>query len=286
MKKRISYLLIVTMTFMASGCGNVYSGLSNTTSDDAIYEDVQKLADEKNWSQALTEIATLSAGRQADSDVIETWAGLLAGKCGLDFITYFNTISNGTLTGSTPIKFLMNAFTQVAVDPGSCELAQAKLEEISTDPNQRTQSENLFMAILGMVKIGTYLRSVADLDGPGGLGDGAADTGSGYDSCSTTALTDADVAQVVTGIGLVSNNSSALSAVAGSSDITTAMASISAVCGSTCAKTDASTVTGTDITLVRDILKTGPSTTDTSYQLGIDDQCNASDGVTLLACCP
>jgi hypothetical protein len=286
MKKQVSYFLVVSLTLSALACGNTYSALANKTSDDAIYENVQQLADEKDWAAALTAINTLSAGKKSDPAVIETWAGLLAGQCGLDFISYFNTVSTGSLAGSTPLKFLMNAFTQVAVNPGSCQLAQAKMEEISTNPANRTQSENIFMAILGMVKIGTYLRADADKDGSGNLGDGSADTGAGYDSCSSLSIPDADVTQVITGIGLVSNNSAALSAVVPASAIGTAMASISAACGATCSKTDSTTVTGADITLVRDILKTGVSTADPTYQLGIDDTCNPSDLASLLACCP
>lgn len=286
MKKEISYLLSVVLTLTALGCGNTYSSLANKTTDDAIYENVQQLADQKDWTNALTQINTLSASKKSDPAVIETWAGLLAGQCGLDFISYFNTVSTGTLVGSTPMKFLMNAFTQVAVTPNSCQLAQAKMEEISTNPANRTNSENIFMAILGMVKIGTYLRSVADKDGAGNLGDGNADTGAGYDSCSTGSISDGYITQVITGIGLVTANASALATVVPSSAITTAMASINAACGATCAKTSAGAVNASDITLMRDILKTGVSTTSATYQLGIDDTCNPSDPVSLLACCP
>lgn len=282
--KRISLLLLAATTFAAMACGNVYSGLANKTSDDAVYEEVLKSVDSRNWNQALAQLASLSPSRQAERDVIETWAGALAGQCGLDFITYFNNLSSASLTGSTIFKYLMNAFTQVAVNPGSCQLAQLKMEEISVNPAQRTQGENLFIAVLGMVKIGTYLRSDADKDGVGGLGDGAVDAG--YNSCNVPSISDADVTQVVTGVGLVSTNLTALTNVIPASAVGAALSNISTACGATCAKTDASTVTAPDIKLVRDILRTGPSTANASYQLGIDDVCNPVDGPTLAACCP
>lgn len=284
MKRRISFLLVLVLTVTAIGCGNTFSSLANKTSDDAIYEDVLKLVDEKDWTDALTEIATLSAAKKSERDVIQTWAGIYAGQCCLDFITYFDTISSASLTGSTIFRYLMNAFTQKAITPAACLLAQTKMEEISTDPTLRTQSENLFMAILGMVKVGVYLRSNADKDSTGGLGDGSPDAG--YNSCQTASISDADVKQVITGVGLVTSNLSALTAVIPSGDIGGAMSSIASSCGTTCGKTDSTTVTATDITLVRDLLRTGPSTTDTTYQLGVDDACNASDALTLLGCCP
>lgn len=284
MKTKISFLLVLVLTFTASGCGNTYSSLSNKTSDDAIYEEVLKSVDSQDWNEALAQINSLSAAKKSDPDVIQTWAGIFAGQCGLDFISYFDSISNASLIGSSIFKYLMNAFTQKAVNPGACLLAQQKMEEISTDPLLRTDGENLFMAILGMVKIGTYLRANADIDSTGNLGDGTADAS--YNSCNSASISDADVTQIITGIGLVTTNLTSLTSVISSSSITTALTNISSACGATCQKTAAADVDATDILLVRDILRTGPSTVDPNYQLGVDDVCDASDGATLLACCP
>lgn len=284
MKTKISFLLVLILTFTASGCGNTYSSLSNKTSDDAIYEEVLKSVDSQDWNEALAQINSLSAAKKSDPDVIQTWAGIFAGQCGLDFISYFDSISNASLIGSSIFKYLMNAFTQKAVNPGACLLAQQKMEEISTDPLLRTGGENLFMAILGMVKIGTYLRANADIDSTGNLGDGTADAG--YNSCNSASISDADVTQIITGIGLVTTNLTSLTSVISSSSISTALTNVSSACGATCQKTAAADVSASDILLVRDILRTGPSTVDPNYQLGVDDVCDASDGATLLACCP
>jgi hypothetical protein len=284
MKTKISFLLVIILTFTAFGCGNTYSSLANKTSDDAIYEEVLKSVDNRDWNEALAQINSLSAGKKSEPDVIETWAGIFAGQCGLDFISYFDSISSASLVGSSIFKYLMNAFTQKAVNPGACLLAQQKMEEISTDPLLRTDGENLFMAILGMFKIGTYLLANADVDGTGSLGNGTADAG--YNSCNSASISDADVTQVITGIGLVTTNLTALTSVISSGSITTALTNISAACGATCQKTAAADVAPADIILIRDILRTGPSTVSPDYQLGVDDVCDASDGATLLACCP
>jgi hypothetical protein len=284
MKRRLSFILILALALVASACGNLYSSLANKTTDDAIYESVLQAVDDKDWATALAQINSLSAAKKTEPAVIETWAGIYAGQCGLDFITYFDTISNASLTGSTILKYLMNALTQQAVDPPSCLLAQQKIEEISTDPAQRTEAQNLFVAVLGMVKVGVYLRSNADVDSTGNLGDGSIDAG--YNSCQTTSISDADVTQVITGMGLVITNLSSITSVITGGSLSSSLTTISATCGSLCQKTDSADVTGSDITLLRDLLRTGPSTTDPNYQFGIDDACNPSSGATLLACCP
>ena len=277
--RSLSLILIFSFALLGLGCSNIFSSMAQKTTDDAIYEDATKAIDQQDWDTALTKLGSLSTAYQSKTDVIEAYAGAYAGKCGLNFITYFNSLGTASLTGSTLFKYLMNGFTGTAVNPTYCTLAQLKMEQISASPAGRTSGENLFMAILGMVKIGTYLRARADQDGTGGLGDGTFDAT--YRSCNTTSLSNADAVEVLTGIGLLTNNITYLSAVLSGNAITGALTQLTTVCtGGTCTNTTASAVTSADVTVVRALLRT--SSANPVAPLGIEDCVNP----VVTACCP
>ncbi|PIS10040.1 MAG: hypothetical protein COT73_11565 [Bdellovibrio sp. CG10_big_fil_rev_8_21_14_0_10_47_8] len=274
------YRFLVSLTVILSllGCSNIFKDASKQDSDDALYEDALKLMNAQDWDEALEKMDSLSSSYQTRTDVLETWAGIYAGKCGLDFITYFDNLGSASLTGSTIFEYFMNAFTGVIVNPAACYSAQLKIEAISTSSAARTSGQNLFMAILGMVKIGAYLRDAADIDGTGNLGDGTIDAG--YSSCTT--IPDASVKQVITGLGLIFDNLTALTNAVSGSSITDALDDIDTVCGASCQKTDPALISAADVTLFRQILATGPSNPNAGQDLGIDDACMT----VIPLCCP
>lgn len=265
---------ILILLFL-SGCSNIYEGLSNKTSDEAIYYDVQNLMDAQDWDTALTKLSSLSSDFAAKTEVRETWAGVLAGKCGLDFLAYFSALGSADLSSSTLFKYFMNAFTGKTVNPNYCKLAQAKIEEISTSPAARTSSQNLFMAILGMVKMGVYLRGDFDVNGTGNLGDGTVDSEPAI--CNTTPMSDADLDEVITGFGLLTTNLTTLTTALSSGSVSTALGTLNAVCGAIsgiCDKTSTSAITGGDRANFRDLLRT--SSSNPTAPLGIGSCANAA----------
>lgn len=267
--------LMVSLTFL--GCSNVFKSASQKDTDAALYEDALKMMDSQDWDGAIAKFTSMSANYKTDSEVIESWAGALAGKCGLDFIGYFTNLGSASLTGSTIFKYLMNAWTDKIIYPNYCTLAQSKLEEISTNPANRTSGQNIFMAVLGMVKIGVYLRNNMDVDGANGLGDGTTDAPPGgftYSSCASTRLSDANLNEVITGLGLVTANLVYLTAVLSSGSMTGALNAVNTACASlsgACGKTDPAQVTNVDRQLLRELLSTGPS--NPTYAMGIET-CN------------
>jgi len=252
-------LFLVGVFLSSVSCSNIFQGASNKTSDAALLEDALKYIDDQNYEGAISKFSAMSADYKAQPEVIQSWAGAYAGKCGLDFIDYFGALGSASLTGSTLFKFFMSAWSGKVIDPGSCTLAQQKLEEISALPAGRTGGQNFFMAILGMVKIGVYLRSYADSDGTGNLGDGTPDAG--VDVCinDSSNLPDDGLDEVITGLGLVTANLSYLTAVLSAGSITTALDTLNTACSvspGACGKTDPADIVAADRDLFRDLLKT------------------------------
>ncbi len=272
------FILLMALSLLSTSCSNVLTAMANKETDDAYFETAQKSMDSQDWDTALTALELMSETYKARTDVIEMWAGVLAGKCGFDFITYFNSLGSASLTGSTIFKYFMNAFTGKSVSASYCALAQLKMEEIGSIPSARTSGQNLFMAILGMVKIGVYLRSLADVDGTNGLGDDTTDAS--FDSCSTASISDANLNQVISGLGLISANVAYLTAVLSSTTVTSSLTTLTTVCGTSCGITDPNSVGAADRTTLRDLLKTGSA--NPTAPMGIES-CN---DVGVITCCP
>lgn len=273
MKLGLRALIIISL-FQLPGCANVFRGPSSKTSDEIYFEEAQKAMDTSNWDLAITNFKSISPDFAARQDVIEAWAGTYAGKCGLDFIGYFTSLATASLAGSTFFLYLMKAWNGKKIFPQYCTLAQKKMEEVSPNPLNRTAAENLFMAVLGMVKIGVYIKANAD----------PTDTGAPavtFDSC--TSLPVADNNEIVTGLGLVTSNLVYLTAALSAGSISGALTSVNSACGlspGVCGKTDASTVTASDRKTIDAFLAT--SATNPTAAIGIGSCANAA----VIPCCP
>lgn len=277
--------VIMLFVLVLTGCSNIFSPVSNKETDEARYEDAMKAIDNQDYATAVTKLESLPTSYQGQTSFKETLAGAYAGKCGLNFIDYFVALGSADLTGSTFFKFFMNGFTQKVVSPDDCRKAQLKMQEISDDPLLRTDSQNLFMAVLGMVKVGTYLRADADRDGTGSLGDGLADIPP-LDICDATEtastadgwFSDDEMDEIITGTGLVFTNAAALGS-ASSANLTTALTDLGTICAGSCTKTKKADVTPADRDNFRDLLRTSP--TNPVAPMGIGN-CNNMDPTT---CC-
>ena len=280
-------LLCCLFAFQLISCSNIFEKAASKTTDEAILEDATKALDSLNFDSAISKFSELSTEYKTRQDVIEQWAWALAGKCGMDFITFFTNLGQATLSGSTIFRYFMSAFDQVVIDPASCKLAEEKMNEISPSPSSRNANQNLFMMILGMVKIGTYLRYEADRDSTSSLGDGSMDAG--FDACTVSAtdlpanppvigqFSDNDIKQIVTGLGQVIMNFTAVGASVLGTDATAALSGLTTTCAALptnpCNITDPANVDATTVTLMRQLLHTAP--TNPALALGIGGCTNA-----------
>lgn len=269
--KKFMNLFLIFPALVSCG-GNLFNDISTKTSANALLEDAKNSLDDQDYTAAITKIlemqstnstayltcTTTEGVRNCPREIL---AGAYAGRCGFNFLTFIGTI--GSSSGAV-FKFLMNTFTEVAVSPDDCYEAQKVIETLGT-PTQLTSDQKIFMALLGMAKIGVYLRNDADTNQ-----DGTADAT--FNACSSAKMSDMHVKQVITGLGLFLTYSAALSATGSATDD---LADISAVCGASCNVTDPTnpTLDSTVIDSFRIIIK--------SQQYGVE----TCDPISPL-CCP
>lgn len=218
MKKRALpiFVFFLSIGFLSCGGSNYLSEMSSKTSDEALYNEALKLVDQKKYDEALSYIARMSEEAQTYTPVVQTVAGIYAGKCGLDFLDFVSKIGDS----EPPFKLFMKGFRGTSLAMEHCQTAQDIIEDYLGDSavvrvtnlgEDVGGNVNTFMAILGMTKIGGQLRAVADQDGSGGNGDGSVDAS--FNACQTTSITDTQVAQVGTGFALILDNFATIAAV-------------------------------------------------------------------------
>ncbi len=280
------FCLLFTLT-VSSSCSNVLERFADVNTDAANYEEAQKKLNGGEYSEAEFYFSKLSPAFASNPEVKLQWASALAGQCGYTFFSIFGSLGSGDPLFLSAMK----AFQQKSYSLDKCTAARLKLEEISSDPALRSVDQNLFMLVLGFARIGGALRNDADIDSIGNLGDGAMD--GGFNACTVGAgnnadgeLSDAEIDEVILGLGLVLQNLTFVSAaIGGGADSIT---EISDACGALtpvplpvnpCTITDSSQITGAVRTAIRQIVHT--NNTNPTMPLGIGG-CNNADVTT---CC-
>ncbi|MFN7730001.1 MAG: hypothetical protein ACK5P7_12655 [Bdellovibrio sp.] len=207
-RKRALIASLAMIVFL-SACSNVFEAASNKTSDEALYEDAVKLLDDGQYQASLAKFDLLSPEFATSTPVRQNWAGALAGHCGLNFVQYLDSLGED-LTGSpTFFEYLASAWDGLEVHPESCTLAEQKIKEIWTG-SAPTASQQLFMAILSLAKMGTIVRNTSDNNESSGTGNGTIDAE--FDACNdanpndANQISDAQVAELVTGLSLFLQN--------------------------------------------------------------------------------
>lgn len=254
--KRVKQILMITLSTLQLSCSeNVFSGLASKSSDDALLIDARTALNHQDYQVAIDIILNkMSSDARAKTEAKELLAGGYAGKCGLNFLSFIDSLSHAGV--GTAFILTATPFVGVVADPPSCLLALNTMESIAPSAS-RTLSQNVFAAIAGMSLMGTATRLYTD-NTPAN-GDGTQD--SVGVSCS---LTDAQVDHVILGFGFMAENFSNL----GSSQLGANSATFSDIInlcsslGSSCNVTKESDITPTLRTVFRKILNT------TEYGIG------------------
>lgn len=277
-KTRNSYAieLLVLGSIFSVGCGgNFFQLTAKKDTSEAIYQDARDALNDLDYDTAISKIVELQGKdstfylrcEKVDGIKIcprEDLAGAYASKCGLNFVTFVSSLTSST---GSPFLFFMQKFKSVSVVPASCYEAQKVIETFGATPGARTSEQNLFMAVLGMAKMGTYLRDAADVNQDG-------DADGTYSSCNSSSISADYLRQVISGMGLVIDNIAAVSAVvSGNSSALTDLETIRTSCGSACAITDPNS-SSFDETVTRRLLRSS------------DNGIEPSSGCTLITCCP
>jgi hypothetical protein len=172
---KIGQILIITAGILSCTGANLYKDLaSNKTSDAALYEDAQKLIDVADYTGAIAKILATTTTFQSETRVKESLAGAYAARCGMEFISFVGNLTGGS--ASSFFQLAMNGYVGVSTaNYADCVSAEALIESIGAI-GARSQSENLFLLVLEMAKIGNKVRGTADIL-PTATGDGTVDVG-------------------------------------------------------------------------------------------------------------
>lgn len=265
--------LIFTLLVSFSCTQNALYNLGSHTSDDALIVDAEKAVNIQDYQTAIDIITTkVSASGQNRTDAKEVLASGYAGKCGLNFINYANSLS--AASSGSAFQLMMTPFVGIAVDQSSCLASLNTLEAIGTSA-QRTSDQNAFAAIVAMSLLGTTTRANVDITPANG--DGSQD--SANISCS---ITDSEANNLVLGFGFLSQNIAYVSASQiGSSSLTTLntiVAQCAAVAGGSCATTDPTQITAIQRDTMRDFLNT--------VEYGVGSVVTNSNPILVVGACP
>ncbi|MEK2690044.1 hypothetical protein [Bdellovibrio sp. GT3] len=158
--KRITILIIAFSLSASCSSENVLSDFSNKETDEALYIDAKKALDEMEWDTTIDIINNqLSSAYQGNRDVKLVLASAYAGRCGLLFANLIQGMTNNA--SSQMFRFFMGIWAGQTVAPDSCELAIEVLQGIGTVA-ERSDKENLFLALLGVARMGTNLSANLD----------------------------------------------------------------------------------------------------------------------------
>jgi hypothetical protein len=264
------------MSFSLS-CGgtNLFNNTGNPDTEEALLEAGLKYINKGDYDSAITALDKITSAFRGTERVTKAVAAAYAGKCGLTFFDFVNGLSSAT--ASTPMLLFMNAFQNITVSPSYCDNAQAAIEaRYGTNSALRSTDINFFLAVLGMAKVGAYLRDIADTDQ-----DGAVDA-TFTSACTNNAanITDGEIKEVGSGLGLLLSNITAISAALAGNAAIAALNGLNTACGASCQITDPNSASWTggaagSIMLIRRILD--------EQDFGIMTNCNDA---TLVTCCP
>lgn len=236
--------------------GNLFTTFADTSTNDALYQDAIIKVDQGNYNGALSDIGSMTGSYPSQPQVLELQASAYAGLCGFNFLNFAQAFSG---LGSTLLfPFLLAQFPTTngaAID--DCSTAINIIESIGPI-GSRTTDQNTFLALVSLAKIGVIL-SFYD-------GNGTATVNTGYDACTSGAtrtqggnMTDADAAQIGTGITVAAANLAAIASAVklGSGSLT----SINTLCGQVpggaalCAITDPTAFTAPELLAIRSMVK-------------------------------
>lgn len=231
MKQFRMIIIVMLVLSITTSCGqpNILTDYSVTNSDEALYLDAKDKIDTSDWDGAIAILTTdLSATYRARSDVKESLMHAYGGKCGINFLSLINSLKN--VTSTKMFEFALQIFVGSTVDLTACDNAYTTLVSLGT-ASARTSSQNLFAAILGLTQMSATLHAKMDTD-LAGLGDGVVDVG--WDSCAISSaanrLSDDEVNKIVTGVGLIFENLTALGDALSSGTARSAFTSAKTLC--------------------------------------------------------
>lgn len=219
--KDVLKILLIYISVFSLSCGeNAFKELTTKTTDEALLFDAAVLINQGEYTSAIAKINAMTTNGRTSKEAYRLLASAYAGRCGFLFFTFLTNLSAAT---GTLFAIFMKTFTTTTVIPSDCYQSQLALEGgYGGTASNRPTDINFLLALIGISKIGTTLRADADADK-----DGVVDAA--YSSCDNTKISDADIKQVITGLGLLIANITAVSATL-ASGVSTAITNLQTAC--------------------------------------------------------
>lgn len=270
-KKFFLILIIIVLSIFNGSCtSNVLEDASTKNSEGALIEEALKQLDNKEYTEALNILTTqISVGRQADADILRLTAEAYAGRCGLDAIQYIGQISDAT--SSAMFSLFYQPTIGTAALPTDCATATSKRVQIGAAA-ARSQSDNIFLAILSMFRLGVNIQTAVDTTPING--DGVLDS-------SVCDMTDDQIDQVILSFGLLLENLTYVSGNLVGDDALSSISQLQTLCTSLsidCFVTESASITPAMRDIFRDLLNT------TEY--GVGSVVTSGNPVSIGLACP
>lgn len=184
-------LLFASLGALGCGSANILVDFGSETDQSLLFDAKQKM-NKGNWSGAIENFNKMSTEYLDRRDVKFFQANAYAGRCGLDFLSFIENLTN--IGATRLLLFLMQSHTGSTLGNGDdCVTAEALVKSISGNVAERTTDENTFMAFMSFTKMGVFLSALADTNG-----DNSPD--GGFDACSVGSMTDDQVKDIGTGL--------------------------------------------------------------------------------------
>jgi len=222
----VRFILSVSLILNVSCSGNILETFADKTSNEALYAAAKILINEGDYNAALAKIALMEGAYVGRREVVSLKASAYAGLCGLRFLPFVMDLQNIGTARVMPL--LLSHFvggTTSRID--NCVLAEDTLATIG-GITARTNDENLFMATIGLAKVGAVMSLYADANQ-----DGLVTVG--FDACDSSgvvraagAWVESDLRELGTGLTVALAN---LTAISGSTSLGSAeVATMNALC--------------------------------------------------------
>ena len=242
---------------------NILEEFGDPDTDRAKFVDAEDAINESAWDTAITLITSMSAEYQTREDVIELHASAYAGRCGFDFLTFGNTTLANMGTARLLLYLMQNRNGATTTVQSDCQQAIDLIEGIDATAANRTDDQNVFMAVLALFQVGNIINIYGDTND-----DGTADWNGAVpnDACEIAAISDADVGQIGASLVRAITSISALSSQTVGGDqlteinsVCTSLASPPVSDADICTKTDPNSFDANELTAFRTLLRENSS---------------------------
>lgn len=184
--------IIFLLSFVLLSCENVLDETAKRNTPEAVYYQAKMRLNERDYTGAINLLQSLGPAFLAQRPVSLVYASAYSGRCGLEFVTFADSLQGVASAGSI-FSFLMGTYpdstdTRIA----DCVVSEGIVNSFGT-ASQRSADENVLMGLSSLTKVGVILNRYADTDS-----DGSPDAG--FDHCDNTDFPEDGVREIGSGI--------------------------------------------------------------------------------------